>query len=335
MMPLNNLPIIVVIKIIPQSAVTFPPLTQPSLQLSPRLGGDERSGRGFARAAQTRRAERHGAGGRGRGSARSAGARGAAGGGARQGGAVREAERCGRPVLGCALHNERRRQLGREWWRRLNFHFIAVIYSIPVPLPFSLAGKDFFPSKAALRLYPQMVNSTAEGMRRAQQAPGLHLSTIPPSFPLRHPRSGKPWGSLSRAQVLNLRPGPPARGSDSERRCPAQGTRSVIEAEGEREGERCLRKERRRRRRKAGLSDVPERRAPRLPTAHVPPPGAGYAAPFHLGGLSPRPAAAPPCEAAVPSRAPVRPHRAQPQGNRSLPNYLATLSLLCVLSRRI
>lgn len=63
-MPLNNLPIIVVIKIIPQSAVTFPPLTQPSLQLSPRLGGDERNGRGTGEASHARpkRAEQSGTG---------------------------------------------------------------------------------------------------------------------------------------------------------------------------------------------------------------------------------------------------------------------------------
>lgn len=171
-------------------------------------------------------------------------------------------------------------------------------------------------------------------MRWAQQAPGLYFSTIPTSL---YPRSGTSWGSLFRAQVIHLRPDPPARGSDNERRCPAQGTRSVIEAEGERVGERCLKKktERKKKKKKAGLNYVPELRALRLPPAHVPPPGTGYAAPFHLGGLSPHPAAAPPCEAAVPSQAPIRPHRAQPQGNRSLSNYLATPSRRCVLSRRI
>lgn len=44
-------------------------------------------------------------------------------------------------------------------------------------------------------------------MRWAQQAPGLYFSTIPTSL---YPRSGTSWGSLFRAEVIHLRPDPPA-----------------------------------------------------------------------------------------------------------------------------
>lgn len=52
-----------------------------------------------------------------------------------------------------------------------NFHLISMIYSIPVHNPFLLTVKYFLLLNAALHLYPQIENPTAERIQGTQQAP--------------------------------------------------------------------------------------------------------------------------------------------------------------------